>query len=89
KALTKRNGGKPLSMVIKKLNPLLRGFSQYFRIANIKKEFQKISRWLRRRLRSIQLRLWKKATKLHRKLKQRGYKPPFKFIQSKRVPKYI
>ena len=84
KALTKRNGGKPLSVVIKKLNPLLRGFSQYFRIANTKKEFQKLSGWLRRRLRSIQLRLWKKATKLHRKLKQRGYQPPFKFIQMRR-----
>ena len=84
KALTKRNGGKPLSVVIKKLNPLLRGFSQYFRIANTKKEFQKLSGWLRRRLRSIQLRLWKKATKLHRKLKQRGYQPPFKFMQMRR-----
>ncbi|MEZ9330837.1 reverse transcriptase domain-containing protein, partial [Vibrio breoganii] len=34
KQMTKRNGGKPLTDVIKELNPLLRGFSQYFRIAN-------------------------------------------------------
>lgn len=80
KQMTKRNGGKPLSDVIQKLNPLLRGFSQYFRIANASREFKKIMAWLRRRLRAIQLRLWKKPPRLHRRLKQLGYKPPFKFI---------
>ncbi|MCL1079922.1 hypothetical protein L2734_17435, partial [Parashewanella spongiae] len=78
KALTKRNGGKPLQRVIKELNPKLRGFSQYFRIANASNEFKKLAAWLRRRLRSIQLRLWKKPSRLHRRLKQLGYKPPFK-----------
>ncbi|WP_243641168.1 reverse transcriptase domain-containing protein, partial [Parashewanella spongiae] len=81
KALTKRNGGKPLQRVIKELNPKLRGFSQYFRIANASNEFKKLAAWLRRRLRSIQLRLWKKPGRLHQRLKQLGYKPPFKFIQ--------
>ena len=80
KQLTRRNGGKPLEQVIKELNPVLRGFSQYFRIANANRAFDKIAGWLRRRLRSIQLRLWKKTTRLHRRLKQLGYKPPFKYI---------
>ena len=80
KQLTKRNGGKPLSEVIKQLNPLLRGFSQYFRIANASGEFKKIAQWLRRRLRSVQLKLWKKPKRLHRRLKQLSYKPPFKHI---------
>lgn len=80
KLMTKRNGGKPLSDIIKELNPLLRGFSQYFRIANTSREFKKLAAWLRRRLRSIQLRLWKKPSRLHRRLRQRGYKPPFKWI---------
>nr|WP_237156628.1 group II intron reverse transcriptase/maturase [Photobacterium leiognathi] len=76
KGLTRRNSGKPLMEVINMLNPLLIGFSQYFRIANTKREFKKIAAWLRRRLRSLQLKLWKKPSKLHRELKQRGYKPP-------------
>lgn len=80
KRMTKRNGGKPLREVIKVLNPVLRGFSNYFRVANASREFKKIARWLRRRLRNIQLRLWKKPAKLHRQLKQRGHKPPFMFI---------
>lgn len=80
KQLTKRNGGKPLREVIKQLNPLLRGFSQYFRIANANGEFKRIAQWLRRRLRSIQLKLWKKPKRLHRRLRQLSYKPPFKYI---------
>lgn len=84
KQVTKRNGGKPLSDVIKELNPILRGFSQYFRIANSSREYSKIAKWLRRRLRSIQLKLWKKPARLHRRLKQLGYKPPFRFIRMDR-----
>jgi group II intron reverse transcriptase/maturase len=80
KQMTKRNSGKPLAQIIKALNPVLRGFSQYFRIANAKREFRKIAGWLRRRLRSIQLGLWKKPKRLHRRLRELGYKPPFKFI---------
>lgn len=84
KQMTRRNSGKPLSEIIKQLNPVVRGFSQYFRIANTSREFKKLGAWLRRRLRSIQLRLWKKPSRLHRKLKQRGYKPPFKWISMSR-----
>lgn len=80
KQMTKRNSGRPLASIVKTLNPALRGFSQYFRIANANREFKKIAAWLRRRLRSIQLRLWKKPTRLHRRLRQLGYKPPFKWI---------
>jgi RNA-directed DNA polymerase len=37
--------------------------------------------WIIRRLRAIQLRLWKKPTRLHRRLRPLGKKPPFKFIK--------
>lgn len=81
KQQTRRNGGKPLCQVIKALNPLLRGFSHYFGIANAHRDFKRIAAWLRRRLRSIQLKLWKKPSRLHRRLKQLGYKPPFRYIR--------
>ncbi|WP_432784746.1 hypothetical protein AAEX37_02074 [Oligella sp. MSHR50489EDL] len=84
KSKTKRNGGQPLEKVIKALNPLLRGFTQYFRIANAKGCFRELARWIRRRLRSIQLKLWKKPKRLHRRLKQMGYKPPFDSIAMNR-----
>ncbi len=81
KQLTKRNGAGNLATVLKRLNPVLRGFVNYFKIANISAILQELSAWLRRRLRAVQLRLWKKPTRLHRRLKQLKFKPPFKFIK--------
>ena len=69
KRLTKRNGAGNLATVLKRLNPVLRGFVNYFKIANISSILQQLSAWLRRRLRAVQLRLWKKAAKSHRRLK--------------------
>ena len=79
--LTRRNGGGNLEETIARLNPLLRGFANYFRIANSHRDFKALSGWIRRRLRAKQLRLWKKPGKLHRRLKQLGYKPPFRSIR--------
>lgn len=81
KRITRRNGGKNVALVLQELNPILRGFVNYFKIANISSMLKQLSGWIRRRLRAVQLNLWKKSAKLHRRLKQRGYKPPFKFIK--------
>lgn len=81
KQLTKRNGGRNLAQVLKRLNPVLRGFVNYFKISNISTILKRLAPWVRRRLRAVQLRLWKKPSKLHRRLKQLKYKPPFKFIK--------
>lgn len=72
--LTKRNQGMNLEMVIKRLNPVLRGFANYFRIANCKRLLQDMMSWIRRRLRALQLKLWKKPGRLHRRLRHLGYK---------------
>jgi len=60
KRLTKRNGGINLEEVIKRLNAVIRGFVNYFSIANCKRELKALSGWIRRRLRASQLKLWKK-----------------------------
>lgn len=81
KVITRRNTGANLPAVVRELNPILRGFIAYFRIANCQGVMAKLMSWLRRRLRCIQLKQWKKPTRLHRRLKQLGYKPPFKSIK--------
>jgi len=81
KTLTKKNQGMNLEMVIMRLNPLLRGFSNYFRIANCKGVLRNLMQWIRRRLRAIQLKLWKKPRKLQRKLRQLGYTGVFPLIK--------
>lgn len=74
KLLTKKNKGMNLKMIIAKLNPVLRGFANYFRIANCKKLFTSLMRWIRRRLRAVQLKLWKKPKRLLRRLREMGYR---------------
>lgn len=81
KALTRRNSPVNLEQVIKALNPLLRGFANYFRIGNCQGEFQRLAAWIRRRLRAKQLKLWKKPKRLHRRLRQLGYKGNFDAIK--------
>lgn len=81
KRITRRNSPVNLMQVIKDLNPVLRGFANYFRIANCRKQFQELTSWIRRRLRAKQLKLWKKPQKLHRRLRQLGYQGEFKAIK--------
>jgi RNA-directed DNA polymerase len=80
KATTRRNSPVNLERVIRDLNPTVRGFANYFRVANCKTVFASLMQWIRRRLRSKQLKLWKKPSKLHRRLRQLGYKGQFKSI---------
>jgi RNA-directed DNA polymerase len=51
KQLTKRNGGSHLAQRLKQLNPVLRGFVNYFKIANISSKINRLASWVRRRLR--------------------------------------
>ena len=81
KAMTRRNSPVNLDKIIDDLNPLLMGFVFYYRIADCRVILQKLSSWIRRRLRAIQLNLWKKPRRLHRRLRQLGYTGEFDLIR--------
>ncbi len=81
KRITRRNSPVNLEKVIKDLNPVLRGFANYFRVANCRNQFRDLARWVRRRLRAKQLTLWKKPKRLHRRLRQLGYQGEIKAIK--------
>lgn len=81
KAITRRSSPVNLAQVIADLNPVLRGFAHYFRMANCKDLFRDLSVWIRRRLRQKQLSDWKKPSRLHRRLRQLGYKGEFPKIR--------
>jgi len=74
KRITRKSGGKNLEAVIKELNPVLRGFINYFRVANCTGVIRKLMPWICRRLRAVQLFLWKKPNRLLRRLRQLGYR---------------
>jgi group II intron reverse transcriptase/maturase len=81
KRITRRNSPVNLQKVIADLNPVVRGFANYFRIANCQTEYKALAQWIRRRLRAKQLSLWKRAKRLHRRLRQLGYQGEFKAIK--------
>jgi RNA-directed DNA polymerase len=81
KGITRRNSPVNLEKVIADLNPVIRGFAYYFRVANCQGEFRALMKWVRRRLRAKQLSLWKKPKRLHRKLRQLGYQGEFMAIK--------
>jgi group II intron reverse transcriptase/maturase len=73
--LTIRNN--PLSMfhIIQQLNEYLRGWESYFKIQEFKKIFYDLDGWIRSRLRSMQLKKWKKPKRFQRMMTQCGYNP--------------
>ncbi|MBL0379837.1 MAG: group II intron reverse transcriptase/maturase [Desulfofustis sp. PB-SRB1] len=80
RTLTRRSSPNLID-VIDELNPVLAGFAMYYRIANCKGVLADLARWVRRRIRAIQMKLWKKPTRLHRRLRQLGYTGEFKAIK--------
>ena len=51
--------GRNLQRFIEELEPLLRGWIQYFRLAEVKGPFDELDGWIRRRLRCLIWRQWK------------------------------
>jgi len=74
KAITRRTSPVNLEQVIADLNPVLRGWGNYFRMANCKVVYGELAGWIRRRLRAKQLALWKKSGRLQRRLRQVGFR---------------
>ncbi len=81
KGITRRNSPVNLEKIIADLNPVIRGFAYYFRVANCQGEFKALMKWVRRRLRAKKLSLWKKPKRLHRRLRQLGYQGEFDSIK--------
>jgi hypothetical protein len=73
--LTRRNNPKSMYQVIQDLNVYLRGWISYFRIQEFRYLFRDFDAWIRRRLRSVQLKKWKKPRKFQRIMIKSGFKP--------------
>ena len=74
KQLTKRNRSISLDERIKKINYLVRGWVNYFRIANMKGRITEIDKHLRTRIRAIIWKQWKVPARKEKALKQLGVK---------------
>lgn len=72
KQKTIRSRGISLSQLISELNPILRGWLNYFRWAKMKSKLKRIMGWLRRRIRCFRLKQCKRAIGIVRFLKRGG-----------------
>ena len=82
--MTPRNHGINVEEMVRRLNSVLRGWANYYQIANCKKVFANLMGWIRRRLRMKQMREWKSYRQLHKALRRRGYKGEFQKISMTR-----
>jgi group II intron reverse transcriptase/maturase len=73
--ITARNGGRSMRTVIAELRAYLRGWKEYFRLAETPGVFSDLDEWIRRRLRLVQLKQWKRGTTVYRELTALGMCP--------------
>ena len=70
--LTRRSGGQAIEEVCQALNPLIRGWVNYFALADAKEHMRQLDEWTRRRLRQVVWKQWKTTANRRRNLLQRG-----------------
>ena len=66
--------GRCVRATIKELNPVLRGWAAYFKLTQTKRALEEIDGWLRRKLRCILWRQWKRPYTRARNLMKAGLK---------------
>jgi group II intron reverse transcriptase/maturase len=66
------NASRSLTVTIEALNPVLRGWTSYFRLTEVKGVLQDLDGWIRRKLRCLLWRQWKRPTTRNRRLQARG-----------------
>jgi RNA-directed DNA polymerase len=70
--ITRRAGGRGMVQIAEQLGKYLPGWKSYFRLAQTPTTFRDLDSWIRRRLRAVQLKQWKRGTTIYRKLRGLG-----------------
>jgi RNA-directed DNA polymerase len=72
RSMTRRIAGRGLGQVCTDLASYLRGWKNYFRLAQTPQVFALLDQWIRHRLRAIQLKQWRHPRTIYRELTARG-----------------
>ena len=73
RVLFRQGRGRNLKRCIEEdLNPILRGWMNYFRLAEVKGIFEELDSWIRRKLRCVLWRQWKRVYARAKALRRRG-----------------
>ncbi|HCG00477.1 MAG TPA: group II intron reverse transcriptase/maturase [Chloroflexi bacterium] len=66
------NASRKLDAAIAELNPVLRGWTSYFRLTETKRVLEDLDSWIRRKLRCLLWRQWKRPATRNKRLQARG-----------------
>lgn len=72
RVITSRSNAMSMEIRFLKLRQVIRGWVNYFKIANMKRIAQKLDEWIRRRLRMCYWKQWKKVKTKHDNLVKLG-----------------
>ena len=72
RSVWRRGRGRNLASTITELNLVLRGWVAYYRMVDTKGSFEALDAWVRRKLRAILWRQWKRPSTRLKELRQRG-----------------
>lgn len=75
RTLFRQGRGQNLRRVIERMRPILVGWTSYFRRAAVRNTFEELDQWIRRKLRAILWRQWKRPWTRARELMRRGLAP--------------
>jgi group II intron reverse transcriptase/maturase len=70
--IVRQGRGRNLKRVIEEMAPVVRGWMNYYKLAEVKRPFEELDGWLRRKLRCILWRQWKRPFTRFKKLRYRG-----------------
>jgi len=73
--LTRRNGGRSIEQVVEQLRSYLLGWKGYFRLAQTPRIWRSLDEWIRRRLRALHLKQWRRGKTTYRELLRLGASP--------------
>ena len=68
----RRGRGRNIGWLIRDLTPRLRGWIAYFRLSEVRGVFEKLDQWVRRKLRRVLWKQWKRPRTRARELARRG-----------------
>lgn len=73
--LTRRNGGRSIAQVVETLRRYVLGWKGCFRLAQTPRIWRSLDAWIRRRLRALHLKHWRRGKTIYRELRRLGATP--------------
>jgi group II intron reverse transcriptase/maturase len=76
RVLTRRSSGRSITAVIEQLRRYVLGWKAYFQLAHTPRRWLRLDEWMRRRMRALHLKHWRRGPTIYRELRRLGATVP-------------